>query len=330
MINPKISIITPSYNQAQYIEQTIQSVINQNYPNLEYIIIDGGSTDNTLEIIKKYEKHVNYWISEPDTGQSNAINKGLKKAKGDIITWINSDDLLAPNALHMAQQYFMDYPAIMLIHGKTILFNDQNDKEILKGAEEEDLKYKYLAYMPFPQPSSFFRKQVVEKLGYLDESLDYGMDFDLLVRITLNYDILKVGNIFSKYRLHNTSKSISENIKFAHDWVRVFSKILRSFDFTEEFINALKILNLYHYCDDGYTVTKKYKKEDMGKAFLYFLKAQINNYYHNLYLDKAKQIALFVKKYNYDFYKSHNFNQINWRAKWLGEGMIKFLRRFTR
>src|SRR5687768_13083798 len=106
MNSPKISIITPSYNQGRFIEETILSVINQNYPNLEYIIIDGGSTDNTVEIIRKYEQHLAYWVSEKDGGQSEAINKGFKKATGDIVCWINSDDFFMPGALSKVADCF--------------------------------------------------------------------------------------------------------------------------------------------------------------------------------------------------------------------------------
>jgi glycosyltransferase involved in cell wall biosynthesis len=104
--NPKITIITPSFNQGKYIERTIQSVLSQDYPNLEYIIIDGGSTDQTVDIIKKYERHLKYWVSEKDNGQSHAINKGLKYATGDIINWLNSDDYLEPQALNVIAESF--------------------------------------------------------------------------------------------------------------------------------------------------------------------------------------------------------------------------------
>ena len=112
---PKISIITPSYNQGQYLEETILSVINQNYPNLEYIIIDGGSTDNSVEIIKKYEKNISYWVSEKDHGQSNAINKGLAIATGDIVAWLNSDDQYCEKSLDIISNTFKQHPEINIV-----------------------------------------------------------------------------------------------------------------------------------------------------------------------------------------------------------------------
>src|SRR5450759_2806690 len=116
----KISVITPSYNQGQFLEETILSVINQNYPNLEYFIIDGGSTDNSIEIIKKYEKHLTYWVSEKDNGQAHAINKGFKKATGDIVCWINSDDLLIQGAINTISNYFSRNPDVQFINGYTL------------------------------------------------------------------------------------------------------------------------------------------------------------------------------------------------------------------
>ena len=115
--HPKISVITPSYNQADFLEETILSVLNQNYPNLEYIIIDGGSTDRSVEIIKKYEKHLSYWVSEKDDGQSHAINKGLQHATGEIICWLCSDDLHVSDTLYTVAELFRLNPEIALLHG---------------------------------------------------------------------------------------------------------------------------------------------------------------------------------------------------------------------
>jgi len=124
---PKISIVTPSFNQGQYIEETILSIVNQNYPNLEYIIIDGGSTDNTVEIIKKYEKHLAYWVSEKDKGQSEAINKGFRKATGDIVCWINSDDFFMPGSLLKVGERFAKDNSLDLLNGHCLLIDEHSN-----------------------------------------------------------------------------------------------------------------------------------------------------------------------------------------------------------
>src|SRR5437763_884238 len=130
MTFPKITVITPSYNQGKFLEETIVSVISQGYPNLEYMLIDGGSTDNSIDIIKKYRTYFSYWISEKDSGQSEAINKGLKKATGEIISWLNSDDLYTAGCLQHVAEHFAKHREAALVHGKTILFGDRK-KELI-------------------------------------------------------------------------------------------------------------------------------------------------------------------------------------------------------
>jgi glycosyltransferase involved in cell wall biosynthesis len=123
----RISIVTPSYNQGQFLEETIKSVLSQNYPNLEYIIIDGSSTDNSADIIKKYEKHLAYWVSEKDNGQADAINKGFARATGEIFGWINSDDLYLPDTLHRVGEYWRTYPGCQFLTGDGEIFNAETD-----------------------------------------------------------------------------------------------------------------------------------------------------------------------------------------------------------
>jgi len=133
VLYPKISIITPSFNQGKYLEETIFSVLGQNYPNLEYIIIDGGSTDNSVDIIKKYENQLTYWISEPDNGQSHAINKGFMKATGGILAWLNSDDMYLPGVLdYVAKTINIEEPGIYF--GECIHMNYQDTKLICRGS----------------------------------------------------------------------------------------------------------------------------------------------------------------------------------------------------
>ncbi len=325
---PRITVVTPSFNQGHLIEETINSVLDQNYPNLEYIVIDGGSTDTTLEVIKKYEHKIDYWTSEPDGGQSEAINKGLRRATGDIVTWLNSDDLFLPDTLQAIPELFAAHNAA-LVHGKTILFGD-GIKEQIKGAEETDLRVRYLSGMAFPQPSSFFKKSVLTEQGLLDESLHYGMDYDFVARIALNYEIVKVDNILSKYRLHESSKSVALSHRFARDWAKVFSRVLRSFEFTEELIESMRELKLYVAGDDRYRVTKNFSKADIDKAFLHFLKFQIGWHYESLDTQTVKRIAGFIKQRAPEFYNEHGLRDLHLRARFLGKPAISFLRAFSR
>lgn len=328
MSPPRISVVTPSYNQGQYLEETIKSVLAQDYAGLEYIIIDGGSNDGALDVIKKYEQHLAYWVSEPDKGQSDAINKGLHRATGEIVTWLGSDDLFLPGALRRAAEHFAKSDAA-LVHGQTVLFGE-GFKEQVKGADDDDLEFRYLAGMPFPQPSSFFLRRVLLEQGYLDETLHYGMDYDLLARVALNYSISKVADVFSKYRLHEESKSVAQSIRFTTDWAKTFSRVLRSFDFTGEFIKALADLGLYVEGEDRFQVTKTFSREDVRKAFLYFLEFQLFYFYENLDLKRARSLTAFIKRFDPAFYHARGLGKIHWRSRVTNRTLIKLLRNFTR
>jgi glycosyltransferase involved in cell wall biosynthesis len=321
---PKISVITPSFNQGQYIEDTISSVLAQDYPNLEYIVIDGGSKDQSVEIIRKYESRLTYWISEKDTGQSEAINKGLVRATGEIVTWLNSDDVYLPGTLHKIAMHFTENPASGLLHGKTILFGE-NIKEEVKGAPEGELSSLYLAYIPFPQPSSFFRKHVLTEQGYLDESLHYGMDFDLLARIALNYRIDRSTEIFSRYRIHSVSKS-NNAMGFIGDWNIVFSRILRSVPGTSVMIDQLKKLGLYIDQQVTYRVPSTFDKSLIDQAYYHFLRAQAQMYY--IAGDSTISLRLFniIRKERPDLYKRESLGGLHLRSFLFRPALLKFLR----
>lgn len=182
MYKPKISIITITYNSGRTIEDTIKSVINQNFENLEYIIIDGGSTDNTLLIIEKYISYIGIVISEPDKGISDAFNKGIKKATGDIIGIINSDDMLADNALSIISSNLDK--SVDVLYGNTIIFNDNNKNiHVLKALKDlSHLKYSF----GMSHPSTFIAKDAYTKYGVYDTSYKCAMDYDLLLKFYLN------------------------------------------------------------------------------------------------------------------------------------------------
>lgn len=206
---PKISIITPSYNQGLYLEETIKSVLNQNYPNLEYIIIDGGSSDNSVEIIKKYEKYISYWCSEPDKGQSHAINKGLKKATGDIFAYLNSDDLYVDRALFTVAEYFVNNLDVDLVYGDVYLIDSKSN--LIKKRYELDFDFKMGCLIGFgiiiPQPATFWRKKVTEKIGYFNESNHYTMDQNYWYRVAKEFKIVHIPKFLAKFRYHESSKT---------------------------------------------------------------------------------------------------------------------------
>jgi glycosyltransferase involved in cell wall biosynthesis len=209
---PKISIVTPSFNQGQFIEETIQSVLNQNYPDLEYIIVDGGSTDNTLDILRKYSDSV-FWIIEPDRGQVDAINKGLRRATGEVIAFLNSDDLYVPGALRAVGEYAVAHPEAMLITGQCRNI-DENGAEIRKAiAFYKNIWLRLRSYQALltlnyiSQPATFWRKAVIERIGYLDESLHYTMDYDYWLRIGCQYTIHCLYRYLACFRIHSSSKS---------------------------------------------------------------------------------------------------------------------------
>jgi len=211
---PKITIVTPSLNQGKYIEQTICSVLDQGYPNLEYIIIDGGSTDNTIDIIRKYESKITYWISEPDLGQADAINKGLSIATGSIFNWINSDDYLAPGALNFIGTYFYQNPDKYVLCGYTHCFYDEDNQTshtYRMGIEESVTDT--VINVKMNQPGTFYNLDVVTSLGLLNTSLRYVFDNELWFRFLYKYGLSRVDTcrfLFSHFRLHESSKTVAD------------------------------------------------------------------------------------------------------------------------
>jgi glycosyltransferase involved in cell wall biosynthesis len=203
---PCISIVTPSYNQGQFIEETIRSVLLQGYPNLEYIIIDGGSNDQSVEIIRKYEKYLAYWVSETDRGQSHALNKGLEWVTGEIFTFINSDDFLAPDALYRVATYFTNSPSCWVLKGGHVEI-DQNglsrEFPFFPSITWEDLALgKHL-----PQPGTFWKTNAFLKTGRFREDLHYVFDKEFFIRLLQNYFLETITGTFAYIRLHDKAKT---------------------------------------------------------------------------------------------------------------------------
>ena len=221
----RISVVTPSYNQGHFIEETITSVLDQQYPNLEYIIIDGGSTDQTVEIIKKYEKHLKFWVSEKDSGQANAINKGLKHCTGEIFNWLNSDDYLAPGALNKISDAFSD-PSVDVVAGHVNNFSSTASEIVSNQYLSADNLMRWTPGTQFVQPGVWLRKKLLEECGAIDEQFHYAFDWDLLIRYLYKFSSVKyLEDVLVNFRLHGDSKTVSVIDRFVDEEKRIIKKI---------------------------------------------------------------------------------------------------------
>jgi glycosyltransferase involved in cell wall biosynthesis len=203
----KISVVTPSYNQAVFLERTIRSVIDQNYPNLEHIVIDGGSNDGSVEIIKKYADRFAYWVSEKDKGQTDALNKGFVRCTGDILCWLNSDDTFLPGALNRVAAAAEQNPDSNFFLGD-IHYIDAQDRLLgIKRYSPIHRANVLLEGMVFSQPATFWRKSLMDRVGLLDASIKFSMDYDLFCRMAPFANYKYIDAYLATYRLHETSKT---------------------------------------------------------------------------------------------------------------------------
>ena len=202
--------MTPSYNQTQFLEETIRSVLLQGYPNLEYAIIDGESTDGSLEIIRRYEPWLAYWVSEKDRGQSHAINKGFSRASGEIVAWLNSDDLYAAGALPIIGSYFTRDLSLGMAYGDDRVIDSDGTPIETRRSRDFDLRW-LLVWNYIPQPSTFIRRSVVPGSELVDETLHYVMDWDLWIRLARRVSVCRVPYVLSAMRFHPQAKSIEKD-----------------------------------------------------------------------------------------------------------------------
>ncbi len=268
----KISIVTPSYQQGEFIEETIRSILLQGYPNLEYIIIDGGSTDGTIDIIKRYAPFLKYWISEPDRGQSHAINKGWAIATGEIFHFLNSDDLLMPGALATVAQTFQN-EAVQVVSGICLVKDADLQKELrIKLPRDFDLAYFLLDREGPGQPATFLTRDVVEKTGDFDERLYYTLDREYWMRVSLRCPEIKVAKLnqpLAVYRWRSECKSARGEAPYLE------REQLLDIYFSELPLPAsLKRLQSQAYSTFCWTAADLCLRENVpGKAVEFFLKA---------------------------------------------------------
>jgi GT2 family glycosyltransferase len=213
---PRISIVTPSFRQAEFIEETIRSVLLQGYPNLQYLVIDGGSTDGTTAVLERYSPWLSYWVSEKDRGQSHAINKGFARADGEILAWLNSDDLLMPGALAAVAAAWHRQPG-RLVAGPVIWFEHHGGGEAMRrqrGLTFAEIVQHWTRRCEFHQPGVFFPRELTMALGGVDESLRYAMDYDLFCRLLRRADATIIEQPLARFRYHAGSKTGGEGDLF--------------------------------------------------------------------------------------------------------------------
>jgi len=218
---PLVSIVTPSFNQAPYIEATIQSVLSQDYPHIQYLIVDGGSTDGTVEIIKKHAGRVAWWVSEPDKGQTDAINKGFGQAQGQILAWLNSDDTYEPGAVSAAVKYLLEYPHVGMVYGDCNFINEEGRVIGKFGSAQTDYRLLRQGYVHIPQQTMFFRAEWWKRVGPLDPSFYFAMDYDLWTRLASRTELKYVPQTWANFRLHTTGKTIAADDRCWPEMIRV-------------------------------------------------------------------------------------------------------------
>ena len=220
--SPLVSIITPSFNQARYLEATIQSVLEQDYPRIEYIIVDGGSSDGSVDVIKKYAGRLAWWVSEQDKGQTDAINKGFNRASGEILAWLNSDDTYNPGAVSAAVKYLTENPDVAMVYANCNYINEQGGVIGKFNSAQTDHRRLREGYVHIPQQTMFFRANYWKELGPLDPSFYFAMDYDLWTRIAARAPIKYLaGQTWANFRIHTSGKTTSADDRCWPEMLRV-------------------------------------------------------------------------------------------------------------
>lgn len=249
---PLVSIITPSFNQAAYLERTMRSVLNQNYPNLEYFVIDGASTDGSVQIIQKYAPRLKGWLSEPDRGQADAINKGFAQASGEIVAWLNSDDFYLPGAIQSAVQALQAHPEWGLVYGDMLAVDSKNELINIQHFGDwtlEDL----MGFRIIGQPAVFMRRSALQRAGKLDTDYHFLLDHHLWLRIATHSQIGHIPKLLAAARFHEDAKNVARAADFGRDALQIYHWLENEAELAQEFHrNERKIRAGVHWINGRY------------------------------------------------------------------------------
>ncbi|MCC7446927.1 MAG: glycosyltransferase [Anaerolineae bacterium] len=267
---PLVSIVTPSYNQGAYIRETMDSILSQDYPNIEYWVIDGGSTDQTVSILREYEADARFhWISERDQGQSDAINKGWSRCRGDALAWLCSDDVYCPGAIRSQVDYLQAHPDVDAVYSNAISMS-ADGKPIRKDWARPFSLYDLLRIDFIPQSTIFLRRRLIERTGIVDTSLHYGMDHDYWLRAALYHTFAYHSAEIAKYRLHPESKGVAQIVKFNADMEQVMDRFFSQANIPPDIVQKRRAI----YADMLLMIATNYARADqVGQAFHYLGKS---------------------------------------------------------
>jgi glycosyltransferase involved in cell wall biosynthesis len=282
---PLVSLITPSLNQGRFLEETILSILNQDYPNIQYIIMDGGSTDNTLQIIHQYSNSLDYWESCPDRGQAHAINKGLKRASGVYLGWVNADDILLPKTISDTINHFIKYPEIDVMYGRLERISNEGLTIPTPTLPKDRLvfnKQLVLGECIVNQPGSLWRRAIMEEVGLLNEDLKYSLDYEYWIRLALGgARFMRLPKIVAKFRISDFSKTVNQTAAMALEQLDVLNNFHNDSDLPQKTgLPKAQLENCYKkgrgiFC--FYICWGLYKRREYRRSIYWFKEALLSD-----------------------------------------------------
>jgi len=222
---PLVTIVTPSFNQRPYLEAAMRSVLDQDYPHIEYILVDGGSTDGSVDLLRSYSGRLSSWSSEPDSGQTEAINRGFERARGEILAWLNSDDVYVPGAVRQAVDYLTAHPEVGMVYGDADYIDASGERLGRFPSAPTDYLRLRRGYVHIPQQAAFFRARLWRMVGPLDESFHFAMDYDLWVRLAALSPIAYHPRLWAGFRLHAAGKTTAQDDRCWPEMIKVHRRL---------------------------------------------------------------------------------------------------------
>jgi len=266
---PRVSVVTPSFNQAQFLEETIRSVLLQGYPNLEYFVMDGGSTDGSAQIIRKYAPWLAEWVSEKDKGQSDAINKGLSRASGSILAWLNSDDVYLPGCVSEIVSAFNRFADAGMIYGNIAVIDEDSKKLAVLPHQTWAFSHQLTQKIIISQQGAFWRRVVMDSIGMLRDDLHYTMDFEFWIRIGRRYKIVGLNCVLAQYRISSVSKTETQFAGWGPEFIKILDDLYAEAELAPEIVS----LRRKAYANAYYGGARGFLIPDALKARVWLWKA---------------------------------------------------------